>query len=74
MNYVTDQHTNGNIRFAERLLRQNANNMKLFQEIEQRNRRQTRAPTWGRNKNSTTMYYQCVKLLPDKDLVGQFLK
>lgn len=58
MNHLTEQYSIGNIKFAERLIKQNASNMTLLEEIEQRNRRHTRAPTWGNNRNSTTMYFQ----------------
>lgn len=58
LEHLTEQYSIGNIKFAERLIKQNASNLTLLEEIEQRKNRHTRAPTWARYKNSTTMYYQ----------------
>ncbi|KAF5175078.1 Atp-dependent dna helicase pif1 [Thalictrum thalictroides] len=56
----TEQHSIGNSRFAERLIKQNISNLTLLEEIEQLKRRHTTATTWGQYRNPITMYYQFV--------------
>lgn len=58
LDYLTDQYSIGNISFAERVIKQNAGNLILVEEIEQRKNSHTRARTWGKYKNPATMYYQ----------------
>ena len=53
-----EQHAIGNTKFAEKLIRQNASNLNLLDEIDQRNRRHSQPPTWVQYKNPITMYYQ----------------
>ena len=53
-----EQHSIGNTEFAERLIRQNASNLALVEEIDQRNRMHSQATTCGSYKNPLTLYYK----------------